>query len=458
MALGLILSAILLAAGAVGSFYWQAYRSGQLRTAMLSLYQSGGGAVPDGYPEEYDPQFTLLREQNQDVVGWLSVPDTDFSFPVVQGKDNTFYSLRNFKKELSLYGTTFLNAPASLREDTNVTLYGNRMEDGQMFAKLENYRKLTYYREHPILSFDTVYGGGNYKVCAVFVVDPEEESCFDYENFQNPEDSDQWEALIEEMEARSLICTPVDIREGDKLLTLSTEAEDFDGARLIVMARQTRSGEVKAVDTDRAVYNAEPLLPEQMRQDEGDVPAPGREDNRPELESEAESFVSSQSSGGGEAGFSGNDSLGEEENVSSGQDAISSTGSQPSASSQISIPSSSSVPPASSSAAASESDPPEVGVDESTLSEASSASSQEGQSAPSKPSGGESSGSSSSDSTGNSGGNGASSTTGEGETFRVNGRDYDAYDAVCRVVAAEIGNGNYGVDQSPSGGYLYAAI
>ncbi len=78
------------------------------------------------------------------------------------------------------------------------------------------------------------------------------------------------------MEARSLICTPVDIREGDKLLTLSTEAEDFDGARLIVMARQTRSGEVKAVDTDRAVYNAEPLLPEQMRQDEGDVPAPGR--------------------------------------------------------------------------------------------------------------------------------------------------------------------------------------
>ena len=82
-------------------------------------------------------------------------------------------------------------------------------------------------------------------------------------------------------------------------------------------------------------------------------------------------------------------------------------------------------------------------MDESTLSEASSASSQEGQSAPSKPSGGESSGSSGSDSTGNSGGNGGSSTTGEGETFRVNGRDYDAYDAVCRVVAAEIGNGNY---------------
>lgn len=30
-----------------------------------------------------------------------------------------------------------------------------------------------------------------------------------------------------------------------------------------------------------------------------------------------------------------------------------------------------------------------------------------------------------------------------GGIFRVNGKDYDAYDAVCRVVAAEIGNGNY---------------
>ena len=300
------MSAALLAAGAVGSFYWQAYRSGQLRTAMLSLYQSGGGAVPDGYPAEYGRQFTLLWEQNQDIVGWLSVPDTDFSFPVVQGKDNTFYSLRNFKKEPSLYGTTFLNAPASLREDTNVTLYGNHMEDGQMFAQLENYRKLTYYREHPILSFDTVYGSGHYKVCAVFVTDPEEQGCFDYENLQNPEDSAQWEALVEEMEARSLICTPVDIREGDKLLTLSTEAEDFEGARLIVMARQTRSGEVKTVKVDDAVYNAEPVLPEQMQQVQGDIPAPDQEDNRPILDSAAESSASCLLSGGAPQLFRGN--------------------------------------------------------------------------------------------------------------------------------------------------------
>lgn len=63
--------------------------------------------MPDGYPAEYGRQFTLLWEQNQDIVGWLSVPDTDFSFPVVQGKDNTFYSLRNFKKDPACMGQPF---------------------------------------------------------------------------------------------------------------------------------------------------------------------------------------------------------------------------------------------------------------------------------------------------------------------------------------------------------------
>lgn len=438
--LGLLLAAALLAAGAVGSFYWQAHRAGQLRTAMLGLYQSGGGAVPDGYPEEYDPRFALLWEQNQDVVGWLSAPDTDFSFPVVQGKDNTFYSLRNFKKEPSLYGTAFLNAPASLAQDVNLTLYGNRMQDGQMFSQLEDYRKLTYYRDHPILSFDTVYGQGNYKICAVFVTDPAQEDCFDFEDFQNPRDDEEWETLSSEMAARSLICTPVDIRKGDRLLTLSTDAEDFDGARLIVMARQTRSGEVKSVETDDAVYNAQPLLPEKMQQNEGDIPAPDKEENRPSVDSHS-SLADSSAFSREESSIGGDSS---QEDPSSQSEASSSSSGSPSASSSqaSSLPPSSSAPsslPPVQSQISSEPEPPDVGVvEESSLSSSS-------QSASSRPSSSSSADSSSSASApeNNSGSGNGGSVPSQGETFRVNGRDYDAFDAVCQVVAAELGSGNY---------------
>lgn len=230
------------------------------------------------------------------------------------------------------------------------------------------------------------------------------------------------------MEARSLICTPVDIREGDKLLTLSTEAEDFEGARLIVMARQTRSGEVKTVKVDDAVYNAEPVLPEQMQQVQGDIPAPDQEDNRPILDSAAESSASSLLSGG-DPSSSGEISSEKEETDSSSQNAASSS-SVASISSQTSSQPSSSVPPVlSSSAASSESEPPEVGVDESTLSESSTSSSQGGQSSSNKPSGGNSSSSSNSGSSRKFRWKRGAVHAVRGGNLSVNGKDYDAYEA-----------------------------
>ncbi len=274
--LSILAALILLAAGAVGSFFWQAYRSQQLTASMLKLYQAGETAsTPENYPEEFDTRFSLLWQQNKDVVGWLSVPDTEFSLPVVQGKDNSYYSLRNFKKEPNLYGTAYLNARSDLGGDENIALFGNRMEDGSMFAGLEDYRKLTFYRDHPVISFDSVYGGSNsYKVCAVFVTDPKEEDQPDFESWRNFEDQAEWENAIDNMKQRSLICAPVDIRKGDKFLTLSTSVSDFDGARLIVVARKTRSGEIKSVKTDDAVYNASPVLPQQLQQGLEEVVAP----------------------------------------------------------------------------------------------------------------------------------------------------------------------------------------
>lgn len=419
----IFLSLLLLAAGAVGSFYWQAYRSGEIRTAMLSLYQNGAGdAVPDGYPAKYRNQFGLLWEQNQDVVGWISAPNTDLSFPVVQGPDNTFYSLRNFKKEPSLYGTAFLNSISSLEEDANLTLYGNNMEDGQMFAQLEHYRKLSYYREHPTFSFDTVYGQNNYKICAVFVVDTGEEDVFDYENFQNPQNEKEWETLAEEIKARSLICAPVDIEPGDRILTLSTAASDFEGARLLVIGRQTRDGEVKSVSVDNAVYNANPLLPEKIQSDNPGFEYPTKDETSFTPGSEDPAGTGSGDSGEGDSSAMESDSSPISSQIgSSGAGSVSD--STPASSKPSSSTPASSKP--SSSTSVSQSQPPEVGPEPPSSSS----------SAPSSSSGGSSGGSSSSGS--------GSQTPSDGETFRVNGKDYDAYDAVCRVVAAELGNGNY---------------
>ena len=37
------------------------------------------------------PDWTKLKEQNANIIGWLYVPDCEISFPVLQAKDNQYY-------------------------------------------------------------------------------------------------------------------------------------------------------------------------------------------------------------------------------------------------------------------------------------------------------------------------------------------------------------------------------
>ncbi|MBR2730386.1 MAG: hypothetical protein IKD72_00135, partial [Clostridia bacterium] len=67
---------------------------------------------------------------------------------------------------------------------------------------------------------------------------------------------------IKEIDKRKLYTTGVDLNRDDKILTLSTCCYDFEGARLVVVARLRREGESVTVDTSRAVMNQNPKYPQ----------------------------------------------------------------------------------------------------------------------------------------------------------------------------------------------------
>lgn len=91
-----------------------------------------------------------LREVNPDVAGWIEIPGTDLSYPVLSGADNQYYLSRTWTGEANSGGAIFLES-TSRRDlsDFHTIIYGHRMRDGSMFGSLRNYRDGAYWQEHP---------------------------------------------------------------------------------------------------------------------------------------------------------------------------------------------------------------------------------------------------------------------------------------------------------------------
>lgn len=109
---------------------------------------------PPSPPEEAaalaDIDLEALRAVNEDVVGWIEIPGTDLSYPLVRGTDNQYYLSHNWKGEESSGGAIFLecvNSPDLTGFHT--IAYGHRMRNGSMFGMLRHYKEPDFYREHP---------------------------------------------------------------------------------------------------------------------------------------------------------------------------------------------------------------------------------------------------------------------------------------------------------------------
>ena len=226
----------------------------------------------DGVLEKYKN----LAQINKEFVGWLKVDGTGVDVPVVQTGDNETYLRKDFYGNYSVYGNPFLdyrnNLKALFEKDTkllkpekNYTVYGHNMLDNMVFAELLDYRELDFYKSHPIIHFDTIYGKTTWKVIAAFLTNSTDEQdnnyCLEY-NFVDCYD-ENFESYIKELQKRTYIDTGVDVKSGDTLLTLSTcDKSVIREGRFVIVARLVREGESEKVDVSLASANSSPKLPQ----------------------------------------------------------------------------------------------------------------------------------------------------------------------------------------------------
>ncbi len=254
----------------LGNYFYQRYLSYKTANHLIGIYY-GDEDTENSYPlpEGYQKKFGELYQINPDIKGWINVLGTTIDYPVVQGTDNDFYLHKNLYKNYDQNGVPFLDYRNVLEQNaqsSNLVIYGHNMRFDGVFGGLIHYNDLDFYREHPLIEFDSVYKDMRWKVIAGFYVNttPKEDNgnpIFDYQNYLDLTDKSEYNEFISQIMKRSVVQTNVDVQYGDSLLTLSTCANEFKNGRFVVVARLVREGEDPQVNTDNAIYNPNPVYP-----------------------------------------------------------------------------------------------------------------------------------------------------------------------------------------------------
>lgn len=231
---------------------------------------------------EYNYIADMFLERNSDLVGYVTIEGTPVSYPVVQRKStdpnintNDYYLYRAFDLSENRAGCIFMDYRCHFDEvvgnrrvvdnSENLLVYGHNMNNKSMFGSLKNYyTDYSYYKNHPIITLDSLYKTYYYKIFAVFIVDGADttsEYAFDCWNTFDFETEEEFLAYVNNAKKRNMMKNEVDVTYGDQLLTLYTCNGMLDDAKLIVMARMMREDEDPTDGTQFSEPNDNVLWP-----------------------------------------------------------------------------------------------------------------------------------------------------------------------------------------------------
>lgn len=256
----------------IGLYLWQGKQATQVSNALRDVYRGDPTAAPmppeqkAAAPAEpmqparrapkllptlqYPPsdsslrkRFQALQRRNKDIIGWLSIGDL-LDEAVVQ-RDNAYYLRRDYLGYHNVNGAIFLDEGCDLhKRPYTYILYGHNMKTQAMFGCLRHYEDPSFYRDNPIIAFDTCSEAGRYVVFSVATLslNPNAPNFVDLNKLNST--TVMWrEEIIGLLQHRSRYTPAIDVAAADQVLLLVTcKTEDSDERRIIA-ARRIRENE-----------------------------------------------------------------------------------------------------------------------------------------------------------------------------------------------------------------------
>ena len=189
--------------------------------------------------QENNINMNKLYEQNEDIVAWIKIDNSNINYPIMQTIKNPNYYLRkNFYKEYSYYGTPYLSEQCNINSNDNLIIYGHHIKGFKMFGELEHYKNKEYYDKHKTINIYTLNDERKYEIIYVFRTFTNTK--FDYYNHINFNDESEFNTFNSKCKELAFFDTQIQCNYGDKFITLSTCDYTSENARFVVIAKQIK--------------------------------------------------------------------------------------------------------------------------------------------------------------------------------------------------------------------------
>lgn len=166
--------AALVCAG-ISVYYFYDQRQGEKQFAELR-----DTALPDTSRVESEPEteralaaerlydFDELRDTNNDIYAWITVPGTDVNYPVLQSETDNYYLDHNLDHSSGYPGCIYTNQDNSKDfTDLLTVLYGHDMRStGAMFHSLHSFEDATFFALNQDIIIYTEDARLTYTICA----------------------------------------------------------------------------------------------------------------------------------------------------------------------------------------------------------------------------------------------------------------------------------------------------
>lgn len=246
-------------------------------TAMAAKYETAK------FPPNINTKLARLYAANDNVVGWIYIPGTNVNTPVLQTENNSYYLRNNFFGSYTTYGIAY--ADAKCKKNTlskNTIIYSHNLFNGTHFYDVERYKDVEWYKQHPVIQYDTLYGSYTYLVYTAFYITAQSKKYnggyffnYIYPNMGN----ESFKGYIKQLNTRAIYNTGVGLNADDSIITLSTCTHDLDApsgrdidCRLVVVGRLLRDGESPEINTSGAKENKNYLRPLIWYKNQGKTP------------------------------------------------------------------------------------------------------------------------------------------------------------------------------------------